>query len=79
MDLKELILRGIDFLKGEPVIAAAIIGILVVLFIFRRKAMLRIVAIFLVLAVLYYLVTLVGGMTSSGVSQKETLIEKSQQ
>jgi len=78
MELQELILRGIDFLKTQPIIDVVIITIIVLLFCFRRKAMLRITAIFLVLAVVYYLVTYVTGMTSSSVSQKETLIEKSE-
>jgi amino acid permease len=78
MELQELILRGIDYLKAEPIIAIIIIAVIAVLFYFRRKAMLRITVTFLVLAIAYYLVTYVTGMTSSSVSQKETLIEKSE-
>lgn len=79
MELKELVLKGVDFLKAEPIIGIVAIGIIAVLFYFKKKAMLRIVAIFLVLALVYYFATLIGGMTSSGVFEKENLIEKSEQ
>ena len=79
MDLNDLVSKGVDFFKTEPIIAIVVIAILAVLFYFRKKAMLRIVAIFLVFALLYYFVTLIGGMTFGGKAQKETLIERSQQ
>ena len=79
MELRELILRGIDFLKAEPIIAIVVLGMVAVLFYFKKKAMLKIVVIFLVIALLYYFITLIGGMTSTGVFQKEKVIEKSQQ
>jgi len=79
MEIKELILRGVDFFKAEPIIAIVAIAIVAVLFYFKKKAMIRILVIFLALALLYYFVTLIGEMTFGGVSQKETLIEKSQQ
>ena len=79
MEPKNLIYRGIDFLKAEPIIAIVLIGIVAVLFYFKKKAMLRILVIFLVIGLVYYLLTLFGGMTSTGVNQKEKIIEKSQQ
>ena len=78
MGLNEIITKGIDFFKTEPIISVVAFVILVALFYFRKKAMIRILAIFLVFALLYYFVTLIGGMTSDGVSEKETLIDRSQ-
>jgi amino acid permease len=79
MGIDDLISKGVDFFKTEPIIAIVVIAIIAVLFYFKKKAMFRILAIFLVFALLYYFVTLIGGMTFGGKAQKETLIERSQQ
>lgn len=79
MELNEIILSAVDFFKSEPIIAIVCIVIIAVLFYFKKKAMFRILAIILVLALVYYFITMIGGFTFSGVSQKETLIEKSEQ
>lgn len=78
MELKELFLRIFYLAKAEPIIALIIAGIIAFLFYFKTKAMLKVVAAILILATLFYIFTLFREMTSSGLSQKEHLIEKSQ-
>jgi len=79
MDLKELILRGIELLKAEPIIAIIIMGIISVLFYFKTKPMLKLSAVLFVFALLFYILTLFYGLTSTGIFQKEKIIQKSLQ
>ncbi|OPL14382.1 MAG: hypothetical protein AVO38_02060 [delta proteobacterium ML8_D] len=79
MELKELILRGIELLKSEPIIAIIIMGIIAVLFYFKTKTMLKLLAILSAFALLFYILNLFYGLTSTGVFQKEKIIQKSLQ
>ncbi len=78
MDLNGLILSAFEWLKSEPIIAIVIVCILAVLFYFKTKAMMKLLAIIIAIALLFYFINLFGGMTSTGVSQKEKMIENSQ-
>jgi len=77
MELEGLILRGIEFLKSEPIIAIIIMGIIAILFYFKTKPMLKILALLLAFALLIYILNLFGGLTSTGVSQKDRMSQKS--
>jgi branched-subunit amino acid transport protein len=79
MELKELFLRIFSLAKAEPIIALIIAGIIAILFYFKTKEMMKVVAVALVLVTLFYFFTLIRGMTSTGLSQKEHLIQESQQ
>jgi hypothetical protein len=79
MEPKESILRIIELLESEPIIAIIIMGIIAVLFYFKTKPMLKLLAIFLAFAFLFYIFTLFYGLTSTGTFQKEKMIQKSQQ
>ncbi len=79
MELKELFLKIFYLAKAEPIIALIIAGIIAILFYFKTKGMLKVVAVILILVTLFYFFTLFHEMTSSGLSQKESLIEKSQE
>ena len=79
MELKELFLRLFNLAKAEPIIALIIAGIIVILFYFKTKEMMKVVAVVLVLVTSFYFFTLIRGMTSAGLSQKERLIQESRQ
>ena len=78
MELPGFILRGIGLARSEPIISIIILGVIAVLFYFKRKAMLQLLATILIIAILSYFIYLIYGMTSSGFFQKQDLIEKSQ-
>jgi len=79
MQIKEYLFSGIEWLKSEPIIAIVILGVVAVLFYFKTKAMFKLVAVILVAAFLIYLLTLLGGITSSGLSHKNDMIHKSEE
>lgn len=78
MEFKELISKGIELAKSEPIIAAVVLGIIAILFYFKTKSMLKLLAIVLVLAFLFYVFALFHSVTSKGITQKERMGEKSQ-
>jgi hypothetical protein len=79
MELKGLIFRGIELAKSEPIISIIIMGVIAILFYFKKKAMLQLLATILIFTLLFYFFALIYGMTSTGFFQKENMIEKSQQ
>lgn len=79
MEFEELFLRIFNLAKAEPVIALIIAGVIAILFYFKTKEMLKVMAVILILVTLFYFFTLFREMTSSGINQKERLMEKSQE
>jgi uncharacterized membrane protein len=79
MDLKELFLNIFNLAKTEPIIALIIAGIIAILFYFKTKEMMKVVGVVLVLVTLFYFFTLLRGMTSTGLFQKQHLIHNSQE
>lgn len=78
MEFKELLLRGFYWSKSEPIIAIGILVVIAIICYFKPKAMLKVLALFLAVGVLIYILSLFKDVTSTGMSQKETMIEKSQ-
>ena len=76
METEELILRAIEWLKADPIIAIVILVIVALLFYFRPKPMLRLLAILLAFTILFYFVSMLGDATSTGVFQKQKMIQQ---
>lgn len=76
MELEQLISSSIEWIQAEPITAGVIIGIVALLFYFRTKPMLKLCAILLVFAFLFYAITLVRDFASTGVAQKENMVEQ---
>ena len=72
----ELIAYAIDFFYAHPPVAIGIIVFLCILAYFRPKPLLRTAVILLVLGGIFYGLTLIGDLTSTGVSQKKKMVEE---
>ena len=76
MEIENLLSGSIAWLKTEPVIAAVVIIIVVLLFLFKTKPMLKICGILFLFAFLIYAITMITNFTSTGVAQKEKMVEQ---
>ena len=65
------------FLYSNPMIAGIIGGSVVVLFYCKPKEMFKLVALCLVIAVVFYFLSLFAGTVSTGAKQKDQMIYKS--
>lgn len=76
MDPNEFLEYVLDYLQAHPPVAIGIVVFLCVVAYFRPKPLLRITVILLVLGGIFYGLTLLGEMTSTGVVQKKKMVEK---
>jgi hypothetical protein len=65
--------------QANPIIAVASGGIVVVLFYFKTKEMLKLVGFCLFIAVVFYVLTLLAGTVSTGSKHKDQMIYKSKE
>ena len=77
--LEELLQSALAFLQTNPIIAAVIGVIVVALFYFKPKAMFKLVAFCLFLAVVFYCITLFAGAVGSGSKHKDQMIYKTKE
>jgi len=78
MDLEGLLHQGVTLFQTRTLPVVLFIIAVGFLILFRRKSMLRLLAILAVIGCLFYLVTLIGGMTSTGRGQKGTMVHKTE-
>ena len=76
MDFAELISAGINFFQTQTLIAIIIIGVLGILFYLKPKAMFKLVALTLAFVAVFYILSLMGDVTSTGISQKREMVDK---
>jgi len=76
MELEGLILQGIELIKSDPIIAIGIMVIVALLFYFKTKPMLKLLVILLACGFVFYFLTLLGGLTSTGLIQKKDMIQQ---
>lgn len=76
MDVETTIDAVINFYHSQPVITIIIILVLIALSYFRPKPMLRLAGIALVFLAILYLLSLLGDVTSTGLSQKRGILDK---
>lgn len=69
----------IFFLKTNPMIAVGGVIVLLALFYFRLKEMLKLAAFCLFIALVFYLITLLTGTVNTGSKQKDQMIYKSKE
>lgn len=72
----ELIAYAIDFFYAHPPVAIGAVVLLCFLAYFRPKPLFRAAVILLVLGGIFYGLTLIGELTSTGVSQKKKMVEE---
>lgn len=77
MELNDLFLRGFYWAKSEPIISIGILVAIAIICYFKPKVILKFLALILAIAALLYVLSLFRDVTSTGMSQKETMIEKS--
>ena len=71
--------NAIFFLQTNPVIAAGVGIVLLALFYFRLKEMLKLTAFCLFIAAVFYLITLLTGTVNTGAKQKDRMIYKTRE
>ncbi len=76
MDFAELISAGINFFQTQTLIAIIIIAVLGILFYLKPKAMFKVVTLILVFAAAFYILSLMGDVTTTGMSQKREMVDK---
>lgn len=76
MNFAELISAGINFFQTQTLIAIIIIAVLGILFYLKPKAMFKVLAIILVFVAALYMLSLMGDVTSTGISQKREMVDK---
>lgn len=77
--LEEQLKNSLVLLQDNPIIAAVIVMIVLVLFYSRPKEMFRLVIFCVFMAVVFYFITLIAGTLSTGSKQKDQMIYKSQE
>ena len=77
--LEDQLRNALTFLQANPIIAAVIAAIVLLLFYSRPKDMFRLVIFCVFMAVVFYFITLIAGTLSTGSKQKDQMIYKSQE
>ena len=77
--LEEQLKNTLVLLQDNPIIAAVIVMIVLVLFYSRPKEMFRLVIFCVFMAVVFYFITLIAETLSTGSKQKDQMIHKSQE
>lgn len=77
--LEEQLLNALAFLQTNPIIAAIIGTIVLLLFFSKPKEMFKLVVFCLFLVVVFYCITLLAGTLSTGSEQKDQMIYKSKE
>ena len=78
MDFNQVISKCFEFIRLNPIVAIVAIIIFALLLYFKTKPTLRMLAILLACLFVFYLVSLLGGVTSKGVKQTEKMIQQDQ-
>ena len=76
MYFAELISARINFFQTQTLIAIVIIGVLGILFYLKPKAMFKVVALILVSVAVLYILSLMGDVTTTGITQKREMVDK---
>ena len=78
MNLDYFITIGRNFFYTHTIIAVSIIVAIAIFACFKPKAMLKLGIFGLVMGVLFYIISLLGGTLSTGVKHTDTLTDRSQ-
>jgi len=76
MDLEELIRIGNNFYYDYPYIIIIFIAVLLVFLYLKPKQFLKLMIMLLVLGAVFYILSMIGEATFTGVSQKEKIVNK---
>jgi len=76
MNLEELIKMGTDFYYDQPYIIIGIIAVLLILLFLRPKHLLKLMILFLIVGAVFYIFSLIGEATLTGVLQKGKMVNK---
>ena len=75
MDFAGLISMGLNFFHTHKLVAIIIVVVLCILLYLKPKATFKMLAMLLVAAVILYILSLIGGLTFTGISQKREIID----
>lgn len=75
--IEEQLQSALALLKGNPVVAMGLVGVVVVLFYFKPKEMFKLVLFCLFIVVTYYFISMFAGTVFTGSKQKDQMIYKS--
>ena len=79
MNFDSLVILGRSFFYQHTIIAICILVGLVAFACFKPKIVMKIGVFAMIMGVLFYIISLLGGTLSTGVKHKDTLTERSQE
>lgn len=79
MNFEGLLQQAIDYGQNNMNIAIAVVAVLLLLTVFRPKSMLKLYGFCVLVFIGFYLLTLLGGVLSSGNKQKNQMIYKTRE
>jgi hypothetical protein len=79
MNLESLLQQVVDYGQRNMNVALAVVAVLLLLTIFKTKSMVKLYGACLLVVIGFYLLTLLGGVLSSGNQQKNQMIYKTRE
>lgn len=76
MNFEGMLQQAIDYGQNNIIVVVGIVALLVLLTIFKTKAMMKFYGVCILAVVVIYILTLIGGTLSGGMKQKDRMIYK---
>jgi len=79
MDFENMVQQAIAYAQRNTTVVLVVAAVLVLLIIFKPKIMVKLCGVCVFALIVFYLITLFNGALSSGIKQKDEMINKTPQ